>query len=351
MNRRAFIRSATGALLIPAFPSIVRAITPQQRAAILSARPPVASRPPTINTKTIKSSGGDYTSLSNWEAGRDDYGDLVALNTIEVAECYSMLDTTAFTIGGWTTSAINYIKITTPTSERHNGKWDSTKYRLETTTSNDLIVVTEDFVILEGLQLSYNGNGQYTDGIVFSSLSPGASVRVSECIIKATLTGANHSSQGITFAYHASGARTFVCRNNVVYGFIAPSGASVGIAVGSSLAWPDSFVDNCTVYGCTVGFGSTKSRNCVAQSCTDGFSNPVNGGTNNCSNIASDAPGSNPQTGTVQFIDSANEDFHLSAGDTVARDNGTDLSATFTTDIDGQTRIGSWDIGADEYQA
>lgn len=41
MNRRAFIRSATGALLIPAFPSIVRAITPQQRAAILSQRPPV----------------------------------------------------------------------------------------------------------------------------------------------------------------------------------------------------------------------------------------------------------------------------------------------------------------------
>jgi hypothetical protein len=39
MNRRAFIRSATGALLIPAFPAIVRAITPQQRAAIMAPRP------------------------------------------------------------------------------------------------------------------------------------------------------------------------------------------------------------------------------------------------------------------------------------------------------------------------
>lgn len=43
-------------------------------------------------------------------------------------------------------------------------------------------------------------------------------------------------------------------------------------------------------------------------------------------------------------------DFHLKSG-ADAIDAGTDLSGTFTTDIDGVTRSGTWDIGADEYSA
>lgn len=44
-------------------------------------------------------------------------------------------------------------------------------------------------------------------------------------------------------------------------------------------------------------------------------------------------------------------DFHLDSSDTAAKDQGYDLSAIFTTDIDGDTRSGTWDIGADEYVA
>jgi hypothetical protein len=39
------------------------------------------------------------------------------------------------------------------------------------------------------------------------------------------------------------------------------------------------------------------------------------------------------------------------SGDTVAKDHGTDLSAYFTTDKNGNTRTGTWDIGAFEYGA
>lgn len=42
-------------------------------------------------------------------------------------------------------------------------------------------------------------------------------------------------------------------------------------------------------------------------------------------------------------------DFRLAAGDTAAKDQGVDLSAYFTTDKDGNTRTGTWDIGAYEY--
>jgi hypothetical protein len=56
---------------------------------------------------------------------------------------------------------------------------------------------------------------------------------------------------------------------------------------------------------------------------------------------------------TLTFTDTTagSEDFHLVASDTDAIGKGADLSGTFTTDIDGTTRTGTWDIGADEYVA
>ncbi|MEA2007005.1 MAG: hypothetical protein U9O20_02480, partial [Patescibacteria group bacterium] len=42
-------------------------------------------------------------------------------------------------------------------------------------------------------------------------------------------------------------------------------------------------------------------------------------------------------------------DFHLQSTDTELKDAGTDLTLEgFSDDIDGDTRSGDWDIGADE---
>jgi len=53
-----------------------------------------------------------------------------------------------------------------------------------------------------------------------------------------------------------------------------------------------------------------------------------------------------------QFVSLAgdSEDFHLKS-DADCIDAGTSISGEFTTDIDGQTRSGTWDVGADEYIA
>lgn len=52
------------------------------------------------------------------------------------------------------------------------------------------------------------------------------------------------------------------------------------------------------------------------------------------------------------FLDEASSDFHLMETDDGAKDHGDDLSddpdLPFSTDIDSNTRTGSWDIGADE---
>ena len=56
---------------------------------------------------------------------------------------------------------------------------------------------------------------------------------------------------------------------------------------------------------------------------------------------------------TFDFENTATFDYHLTADDTGAKDKGTDLSSddnyAFSTDKDGDTRSGTWDVGAYEY--
>ena len=83
---------------------------------------------------TIKASGGDYTSLSAWEAAQQ--RDLVALDEIEVAECYPFIDTTAVTVSGWTTGVNNYIIIRAHSSAKATIPMttDGSRYLLRVTT-------------------------------------------------------------------------------------------------------------------------------------------------------------------------------------------------------------------------
>lgn len=95
--------------------------------------------------------------------------------------------------------------------------------------------------------------------------------------------------------------------------------------------------------------------NCLAQDCTDGFKITETtwdaSSCNNCSDIASDAPGSNSRTGSVTFVNAGGDDYHLAPSDTVALGYGVadPGSGLFSDDIDGQARGIIWDIGADEY--
>ncbi len=108
---------------------------------------------PTEIIHTIKSKGGDYTSLAAWEAAQQ--RDLTAVDEIAVAECYNFQDTTAVLIAGWTTDATRYIKVYTPTSERHTGVAD-TGYRL-TVAGVWAMQIREEHVHLEGLETTSSG--------------------------------------------------------------------------------------------------------------------------------------------------------------------------------------------------
>src|SRR6185369_4337425 len=124
-----------------------------------------------------------------------------------------------------------------------------------------------------------------------------------------------------------------------------------------------AYAYNCTSYNNGAGFRSAGTNKFTVINCLAAASAGDNDFIGSFTapsdyNVSSDAtaPGTNKATGktayTDYFVDPANGDFHLK--DTSLNLfglSGTDLSGTFTTDIDGVTRSAPWDIGADQYVA
>lgn len=316
----------------------------------------------TTVTNTVRPSGGDYTSLSAWEAGEQ--GDLTGVrDEIAVAECYAMSDTTVVSVDGWTTSATQYIRIYAPSTERAEGKWDATKYRLEVSASGAALGIIEDFVRIEGLQV-YNTHANGTDAVLVFHGSTG-SIHASHCVFRCVNGTTATRRRGISSR----------CGQQFIWNCIAINCRDTGVTSqgfhNNSSGGSTNYWYNNLAYNCDQGFqggGSDEpvAKNNIAASCTTAF--PVGwnwpaGSDYNTTNLAlaavgsgamNDPPGANSRVSqTFAFVDAANLDFHLTGSDGGARDFGTDLSGdaglAFSDDVDGQTRSGSWDMGPDEY--
>ena len=298
---------------------------------------------PTTVTKTVKSSGGDYTSLSAWEAGQQ--ADIVTADQIQQAECYTMTDTAQCVINGWTTDATRYIRIYTPASERHAGVWTTGKYNLDDAGDwEGQLGIYEDYARLEGLQIRNTGaNNPYVVAILASA----GEVRISTCILRGGSDGIN--ADGV-------GAGTLKAWDNLIY-----DGSGTGVRRFRAAADGTVILYNNTI--CDTSGNQIYIQNCttlkIKNNATQGVISAnysLLGVTTQTSatNLSEDA--TSPETGlrnkVISFVDETGDNFHLASGDTVAKDAGTDLSAdadlAFSDDIDGETRSGSWDIGADE---
>lgn len=297
----------------------------------------------TTVTKVVATSGGDYTSLSNWEAGQQ--GDLVAADEIRVAECHiDGADSTAVTINGWTTDATRYIKITVPAEHRHAGVRSTSKYKLTSPLFN-----YEEFVRVEGLQISVAG-----DRGLWSYSGTGADIRYSDCLLY------NCGSDG-AFVY--SGNTTFincVSMNNGGIGFKNHYGGTPTVRCYNCVA----------INNAGIGFDSTNaptSSYFVAKNCYSGG----NGGDDYSSaKVSKTTCHSEDATGDTQTafstssgayftnVTAGSEDIHIGASSALIN-VGTDISAdSYWThpsgyvDIDGNARgtgANATDVGADEY--
>lgn len=294
-------------------------------------------------TVTVKSSGGDYTSLNAALSGEST--DLVSNTRVLTIECYAMEDTAVADTGtGYTVSSGYYIKLIVPTAERHDGKYNTGKYRLNVAQEwYGALTLQESYTQVIGLQIRCNWTtNANTSSALYISEASGSGYLLDSVICIQRNTG----------SFQALNTRAgLTARNSVFIG--AGDGASVVDPV--TTTW-----QNCTFVSGDEGFvawyGTNNFTNCFFRGGTADLNSGGNWSLTTCATtdgatrtgVATGLRSVAYTTATFVGVTDGSEDLHLVSGSALI-DQGTDLSGTFTTDIDGQTRGTTFDIGADEY--
>jgi hypothetical protein len=286
--------------------------------------------------------GGDYPSLSDWNAAQR--RNLVALDEIAIAEITGRDVPHNLFLNGWTTSETNCIIIRAKAGEENNGVLG-----VGASTLGERMGIDEMHVHLLDLEFVTNGNNNK-----YSILHPNYGgrdyIHVERCIFHATnryicayLGGLNSTYRNNIFLYtgissdcsvintYASGSPVF--ENNTIIGFGTGAPLIKGVSTSPifknnvfvQLGDPSSPI---VESGFTLGAGSTHN----ATSGTDPF-------------------GDNQIIGIVagDFTDTSSNDYSI-ANDSVLAKAGTNPLITASDaddwkDITGKTRA-YWDIGA-----
>lgn len=292
---------------------------------------------PTTLTRTVKAAGGDYTTLSAAEAGEQ--GNLVTLDRLLVIECYNFQDTTAVVIDGSSTDATRYIRVVA--IDRHLGTWSTSAYRLEAASSGNALLVSDNFTRIENLQIKGNASPCRAISIETSTTN----VLIDSCLL--TSAGASLNANNNAGVLPLNNA-TVTVRNCVAFNIR-------GCAFGAPLAGAVLTVQNSTSGGCNYGMyrgsGTASATNVyVGNAATSYFDAGVTITTcahSSATVIAGSTANVAHSTANFVNVTAGSEDYHLVSGASATlKTGGTDLSGSFTHDIDGTTRS-VWGIGAD----
>ncbi len=304
-----------------------------------------------------------YNSLQAWQQAKGgidftgcSVGDLVCANKIAVAQidgAWTNPDTATLTIDGWTTDATRYVRIYTTPAARHNGIWGN-GYRLQTTARNTIM---SSHVKLEGLAISTGTNNVDTLAVIGSGTTD---VEIGYCLV---INGNTSTNWRNAFYTYDLGAGNSVRLYNSIFIVNSPGASSTAIEAylnGTIYASNVTGVNKTTgsgyVFKANSG-GDIVAYNCLGQKGTNGAVFGLAAGTMFCSYCASTDDTADNFGGTgnrisqvFSFINAASDNYHLDPSDGGARDHGgnADPNFTFVDDIDGSTRTGVWDIGADE---
>lgn len=290
---------------------------------------------PTVVTHTLRASGGDYTTMSAWEAGEQ--RDLVALDEQEVLECYNdwpggLVDNC--TVAGWTTDSTRDITITVLAGHRHNGVLGDGFY-MTTASSWAACIRFEEVGTVEWI------DARHTGGQGYGLRGSGSSLDIA---FKNCFAAGPHGGFAALNSEH-------VLINCIAY----DSGDGF-----TSSNYGKTLLQNCGAFDCTTGFNFihwATAQNCVAFGNTTGFGSTGTwgyGGSLVTHNASSDStePGVNPITTDIvsgDFSDETANDWSVSGAGSALYDAGYDLSAEFTDDIAGNARGATFDVGPFEY--
>jgi len=302
--------------------------------------------PSSLNTNQA-TVGPWYTSLFDWEAGEErDLTDTsrYANGEMEMVECWPMIDTKSVTISGMIGSADNYIKIYTPMSQRHKGKWTEDSYIMQPSVDDCILVYPK--VWIDGIQCQQSNHLgvriMSSDAMISNSIFRGSSTPVDYVRAIGLFNGLS--------------GNVYKIWNNIIYNWLGAetNGIYFNTSDATVYIYNNTFFNNTTSVRVASGTAIVKNNivnNCDADYFESNFSDDSD------YNISEDgtAPGDNSKTCTVSFVSTSTEDFHLASDDTCARKSGWNLSSdpnlSFSSDIDGQERsahYGNWDIGADQ---
>ena len=297
---------------------------------------------------TIRASGGDYSTLSAWEAAEQ--SDLTADGGqgLCIAECYNDWPTgldDRVSITGWTTDASNYVKIYTPISERHTGTLYSGFTIVNGISNLKTLITSQNYTHIEGIAVHCTAGGASaraiesasTLGSIFIScvsthdLGLGFMFSSGSSTIQQTAINCIAINCGTSGFLTSSHARYYNCTaiSNANRGFASSSGDGRKRYYKNNLASGNTLGDFATDGDIFESFNNASSDDTADN----------NGGSGNRINQ------------TFSFIDISSDNVHLAPNDTGAFKHGLDLSNDayypFDTDIDGDTRGDTWSIGVD----
>lgn len=345
------LHSKSGSALINAGTDLSSTLTTDIRGATRSGTFDIGAFEYTLfpRVRYVKADGsGHYSTLALAEDAEDASGDLVTLNeklVLVIDGTWASADGVA-TVDGFTTDATRNITIYATNLARHNGKWRDTSYRIlnPAGSTQDGLWIVSSYVNVSGLQFE----NQYGGGDYAACFSQGNNVVVDGCIARFTGTPV---ADNYLIGFESSGSNNRF-QNCISYGFEGQPTHGYGFLIYTPSA-NQTVVMNCTAvdngYGFSAGSGGADFTNCIAQGNYAGF---VSSGLGrfgyNKSDVASDVSNGFATLGTVTFVNAAAGDYHLSASDTVAKNNGANYSGLFNSDVDGAARGYVWDIGADD---
>lgn len=322
-----------------------------------------------VVTKTLKSSGGDYSLMSTWES--TEQTDLVTDGDSHVLECDAFTCTDTVSIAGWTTGASNDITIKAASGAEHNGVIGAGFVLYQSASTSNILTISSSIghITVQDIEVEGNNINAATGRCFYA---PNTTRTSGRCLIQRCIFHrSNTINQGLVVAAERSGQLEFY--NNLVIDNGTHSNNSTACYFDARLTnqWfynntfifkaPNDSADICVKFNYAHLVGNTLNiawkNNVMHAPGAKAFGWNGAAATNwtACTNNATTDTatlGTSQQTGIVStaatdFVDFTNDDYSPESGGKL-EDNGTDLSGTFTDDITGTTRSGTWDIGAYE---
>lgn len=306
-------------------------------------------------TKTIKSAAGDYSSVAGWESGEQ--GNLSGVGEVK-GVIFDVNTTTSTIIAGSTNlSASDFRHLTTDSTTRHAGKWNTAKTNFQFNSLATVVFeIQEAFFQLDYCQLKNTHATSPTGVIKITNVS---SVRIEQCITATDVAAGGDDNSGVQV--NGASALLTKIRNHVSHG--------MRNGIYGDTAAQTTEIDNAATVACTKGIRTVASAGAnmtVKNSYSGGNTNDYDEGggasptwsftTCMCSqNLTLTGVTKNIAYSTANFtnVTVSTQDLHLVSGSALIN-VGTDLSATFTIDINGATRptgASTWDVGPDEFVA